>query len=168
MASSRKRGRLSSGIAPQSREYYKCVVENCDQSLRGDRITEHFQKNAKLAVLDEAKKLVIPGDLTNALQYCNRMLIYDIMLKNHTKYLLYNSYTSTNLPNWKSHGFKARNEKPLPAAFRNFLTQHNNQEIEANLGIFRCEYCTKTFKIFLIIFLCTYSISKCFLQYRHF
>ena len=107
--------------------------------MRGDRITEHFQKNAKLAVLDEAKKLVIPGDLTNALQYCNRMLIYDIMLKNHTKYLLYNSYTSTNLPNWKSHGFKVRNEKPLPAAFRNFLTQPTNQEIEANPAIDQVE-----------------------------
>ena len=39
-----------------SHDNYKYVIENCDKIVRGDRIREHFQRNSKLQVLDEAKK----------------------------------------------------------------------------------------------------------------
>ena len=72
-----KRGRLPKGITPLSQEFYKCVVVNCDQILRGDTVTSHFRKKSKLQVLDEAKKLDGAGDLTNGLNYIKGLCVDD-------------------------------------------------------------------------------------------
>ena len=43
-----KRGRLPKGIpTPLAKQFYKCVVVNCDQILRGDTVTSHFRKKSK-------------------------------------------------------------------------------------------------------------------------
>ena len=34
---------------------YKCVVKNCDKSMRGDKIKDHFEKTSNLSILDKAK-----------------------------------------------------------------------------------------------------------------
>ena len=117
-----KRGRLPKGITPQSQEFYKCVVVNCDQILRGDTVTSHFRKKSKLQVLDEAKKLDGVGDLTNGLNYIKGLCVDDEKQRNHTIYLLSNGYSSTNLPTYTSPEFKKKNTKPLPQLMRNFLT----------------------------------------------
>ena len=116
-----KRGRLPKGITPLSQEFYKCVVVNCDQILRGDTVTSHFRKKSKLQVLDEAKKLDGAGDLTNGLNYIKGLCVDDENQRNHTFYLLSNGYSSTNLPTYTSPEFKKKNTKPLPQLMRNFL-----------------------------------------------
>ena len=40
------RGRLLSGVPPQSKEFFNCVVANCDESIRDDRIVKHFQTSS--------------------------------------------------------------------------------------------------------------------------
>ena len=102
------RGRLPSGLPPQGKEYFNCVVANCDESIRGDRIVGHFQTNVKLDVLDEAKKLDGPGDLTNGLRYINVMCVDDTKQKNHTAFCLSNGYTSMKLPKLGCKEFKKK------------------------------------------------------------
>ena len=116
-----KRGRLPKGIPPQSQEFFKCVVVNCDQIIRGDGITSHFRKKSKLQVLDEAKKLDVVGDLTNGLNYIEGLCVDDEKQRNHTIYLLSNGYSSSKLPTFTSPEFKKKNTKPLPQLMRNFL-----------------------------------------------
>ena len=112
-----KRGRLASGQT-LSREQYCCVVENCKQTFRGDKIGEHFQRFSKLAVLDDAKKLDVTGEIVNGLNHINTLLVDDENQKKHTVYLLSNGYSSKNLPSWKSDGFRKRKDfSALPAAF---------------------------------------------------
>ena len=116
-----KRGRLGKGISYQSQEYYNCVVVNCNKNMRGDTISNHFRDKSKLAILDEAKKLDVVGELTNGLNYIEGLLVDDENQRNHTIYLLSNGYTSTKLPTWQCPEFKKKNTKPLPQLMRNFL-----------------------------------------------
>ena len=103
-----KKDKVDSDTVPESRQFYKCPVANCPKTVRGDRISEHFQKKSKHDVLDEAKKLVVPGDITSGLEYINNMLTDDENHRNHTKYLLNNGYSSTHLPKWWHDGFKKK------------------------------------------------------------
>jgi hypothetical protein len=116
-----KRGRLPKGIPHLGKQFYKCVVVNCDQIIRGDGITSHFRTKSKLQVLDEAKKLDGAGVLTNGLNYIEGLCVDDENQKNHTIYLLSNGYTSAKLPTMTSPEFKKKNTKPLPQFMRNFL-----------------------------------------------
>ena len=52
----------------KSHDNYKYVIENCDKIVGGDRIREHFQRNSKLQVLDEAKKMDVSGEIVNGLK----------------------------------------------------------------------------------------------------
>ena len=52
----------------KSHDNYKYVIENCDKIVQGDRIREHFQRNSKLQVLDEAKKMDVSGEIVNGLK----------------------------------------------------------------------------------------------------
>ena len=89
--------------------------------MRGDKVSDHFKKFAKLAVLDEAKKLDVPLDMTNGLKHINELLVDDEKQRNHTLYLLSNGYSSTNLPTWKSEGFKKSADRPLPVGYKGFF-----------------------------------------------
>lgn len=132
------RGRLPSGLPPQGKEYFNCVVANCDESIRGDRIVGHFQTNVKLDVLDEAKKLDGPGDLTNGLRYINVMCVDDTKQKNHAAFCLSNGYTSMKLPKLGCKEFKKKNDTPLPAAFAGFQkqsTKRKNEQDQTNSKI---------------------------------
>ena len=131
------RGRLTSGPY-QSKTYFKCVVANCDESIRGDRIVNHFQENVKLDVLDEAKKLDGPGDDTNGLRYIDVMCVDDTKQKNHTAFCLSNGYTSTKLPKLGCNEFKKKNDTPLPAAFAGFQklsSKRKNEQDQTNSKI---------------------------------
>lgn len=112
-----KRGRLSSGTTPLSRDQYSCVIEKCEATFRGDSIAGHFRKNSKIAVLEDARKLDVSGERTNGLNHINTLL-EDENQRKHTVFLLINGYSSENLPNFKSEGFKKRKE--LPSAFSLF------------------------------------------------
>ena len=79
-----KRGRLASGGPPLSKEQYKCKVENCQESFRGDLIPDHFRRKSKLAVLDEAKKLDVSSEITNGINQISTLLINDENQKKHT------------------------------------------------------------------------------------
>jgi hypothetical protein len=113
------RGRLVTAGGAQSKAFFKCVVESCNQTIRGDRITEHFRTKSKLEVLDEAKNMDVSGILTNGLKHIDSMCVDDETQNAHTKYLLSNGYSSNNLPNKKSPGFKKRINVELSAAFAN-------------------------------------------------
>ena len=129
------RGRLPSGLPPQAKEFFNCVVANCDESIRGDRIVKHFQDFVKLDVLDEAKKLDGPGDLTNGLRYIDVMCVDDTKQKNHTAFCLNNGYTSTKLPKLGCPEFKKKNDIPLPAAFSGFQkipSKRKNEQDQTN------------------------------------
>ena len=117
--STNKRGRLPSGRPYKARQKFQCVVVDCNQIVRGDRITEHFQIHSKMEVLDEAKKMDVVGVLTNGLAYIDRMCIDSEKQKNHTKYLLANGYSSSKLPNMNSAEFKIKDDRPLPKQFLN-------------------------------------------------
>ena len=79
-----KRGRLASGGPPLYKEQYKCKVENCQESFRGDLIPDHFRRKLKLAVLDEAKKLDVSSEITNGINHISTLLIDDENQKKHT------------------------------------------------------------------------------------
>ena len=133
--STNKRGRLPSGPY-KAKLKYKCVVVQCNQNIRGDRITKHFWDNSKMDVLDEAKKMDSVGVLTNGLAYIDRMFIDSEKQKNHTKYLLANGYSSSKLPNMKSDEFKKKNDKPLPKQFQNsgFFIKAPKRQAAEELG----------------------------------
>ena len=77
-----------------SKEQYKCKVENCQESFRGDLIPDHFRRKSKLAVLDEAKKLDVSSEMakkldvsseiTNGINHISTLLIDDENQKKHT------------------------------------------------------------------------------------
>ena len=67
-----------------SKEQYKCKVENCQESFRGDLIPDHFRRKSKLAVLDEAKKLDVSIEITNEINHFSTLLIDDENQKKHT------------------------------------------------------------------------------------
>ena len=79
-----KRGRLASEGPLLSKEQYKCKVENCQESFRGDMIPDHFRRKSKLAVLDEAKKLDVSSEITNGINHISTLLIDDENQKKHT------------------------------------------------------------------------------------
>ena len=103
----------------KSHDNYKYVIENCDKIVRGDRIRGHFQRNSKLQVLDEAKKMDVSGEITNGLKHIDSMVIDDENQRNHTKYLLSNGYSSNKLPTHKTEDFRKRPNVSLPNAFSN-------------------------------------------------
>ena len=119
--STNKRGRLPSGPY-KAKLKYKCVVVQCNENIRGDRIPKHFRDNSKMDVLDEAKKMDSVGVLTNGLA------------KNHTKYLLANGYSSSKLPNMKSDEFKKKNDTPLPKQFLIFFIKAPKRQAAQELG----------------------------------
>ena len=87
------RGRLGTGQIP-SNEKYNCVVETCQQIVRGDSISEHFAKKSKLDVLDDAKKMDVSGEIVNGLHHINSLLVDDENQRKHTEYLLSNGFSS--------------------------------------------------------------------------
>ena len=115
----KSRGRLKAPGPNMSHELFKCVVENCNKSVRGDRLKEHFKKKSKLEVLDEAKKMDVSGEITNGLKHIDSMLIDDENQRNHTKYLLSNGYSSTKLPKWQEFKKRPKMSMSLPNAFSN-------------------------------------------------
>ena len=119
MSAPKARGRLKAAGPNMSHEKFKCVVKNCNQIVRGDRIKEHFQKKSKLEVLDEAKKMDVSGEITNGLKHIDSMVIDDENQRNHTKYLLSNGYSSNKLPKWSTEDFRKRPNISLPNAFSN-------------------------------------------------
>ena len=107
------RGRLKSAGGAQDKAFFKCVVESCNQTIRGDRITDHFRTKSKLDVLDEAKKMDVSGVLTNGLKHIDSMLVDDKSQNAHTKYLLSNGFSSKHLPDCDSYGFKQQYSKNI-------------------------------------------------------
>ena len=112
-----KRGRLKSAGGVKTQLKYKCVVKDCDMIIRGDRIGKHFRGKSKLDVLDEAKKMDVSGVLTNGLKHIDSMLVDDKSQNAHTKYLLSNGFSSKNLPDCDSYGFKKHTSVQLSGAF---------------------------------------------------
>lgn len=132
--STNKRGRLPSGRPYKAKQKNQCVVVQCNEIIRGDRIPKHFRDNSKMDVLDEAKKMDSVGVLTNGLAYIDRMCIDSEKQKNHTKYLLANGYSSSKLPNMKSDEFKKKNDTPLPKQFLNFFIKAPKRQTAEELG----------------------------------
>ena len=115
------RGRLpaargASGKTP-ARDDFKCVVKDCEEIIRGDRISGHFQEKSKLDVLDDAKKMDVSGEVVNGLRHINSMCIDDENQRKHTIYLLNNGYSSKKLPGMKDEGFKKRKDVNFTGAF---------------------------------------------------
>ena len=115
----RKRGRLPTPGIDKNHDHYKCIIENCDTIVRGDRIKWHFKKMSKLEILDEAKKMDVTGEIVNGLKHIDSMLIDDKIQRDHTRWLLSNGYSSMKLPNCDTEGFKKRPTVSLPNAFKN-------------------------------------------------
>ena len=112
-----KRGRLKSAGGVKTQLKYKCVVKNCNMILRGDRIAKHFRQTSKMDVLDDAKKMDVSGVLTNGLKHIDSLLVDDEAQNSHTKYLLSNGFSSKNLPDCDSYGFKKHTSVQLSGAF---------------------------------------------------
>ena len=51
-----KQGPLRHDITP-SRLNYKCLAKNCNRSIRGDKLSDHYAKNADMKMLELARKL---------------------------------------------------------------------------------------------------------------
>ena len=115
----RKRGRLPTPGIDKNHDHYKCIIENCDTIVRGDRIKEHFRKKSKLQILDEAKKLDVSGEIVNGLKHIDSFVIDDKNQRDHTRWLLSNGFSSMKLPNCDTEGFKKRPNVSLPNAFSN-------------------------------------------------
>ena len=52
------RGPKKSGFNPV-KEYYRCLVKNCNSEFKGDEISKHFTKNAIILF----SKIKLRGDL---------------------------------------------------------------------------------------------------------
>ena len=65
-----------------SRLTYKCVVENCDYSMRSDRFKAHFEKCSDFTVLDQAKKMsnALHGEDHIKKLVINTLKVYPLLL----------------------------------------------------------------------------------------
>ena len=112
-----RRGPYNLGTIPPSKEYYKCIIEKCGVSIRGDRIKGHFEKTADLTLLDQAKKM---GNVQGEKHI--KDLVSDDLEKSHTIFLLKEGYLSTSLPDYEAHCFKVQlKSKEINPMFRGFI-----------------------------------------------
>ena len=95
--SSGKRGPLANFEKP-SKLFYKCLVENCNKSIRGDRLPEHYLKSADMKILESAQKMSEDEDRVTIIN-----LIKDQDKQCHTLFLYKNGYNELKLPNFRGH-----------------------------------------------------------------
>ena len=111
-----------------------CKAEN----IRGYQIKKHFQKNSDLKAVDQFYE----NNLANSDDYLeNLMSLESSSVKMHTKYLLDNKHSSSDLPSYNSPNFlcqqtdkqekaylaKIKKLKKFIEPLKNFISENRNQ-----------------------------------------
>ena len=120
-----------------SDDKYICPVCNA-KNIRGDQIKKHFQKNSDLKAVDKFYE----DNLANSDDYLENLLsLESSSVKMHTKYLLDNRHSSSDLPSYNSPNFlcqqideeekaylaKIKKLKKFIEPLKNFISENRNQ-----------------------------------------
>ena len=144
---------MAGALDPFSKVYkstakYNCIVENCEESFRGDRFKIHFEKCADIFILDQAVKM---GNIMLGEEHIKTSIDEDSK-RAHTIFLLKEGYSSNNDTNlvYICKGFKDQlKSKTTPKVFENFFikpkkvmkidekseAEHEQMEVESDENI---------------------------------
>ena len=92
-----KRGPLRSDVTP-SRLYYKCLAANCNKTVRGDTLPQHYLKNVDTKILEIAQNMTEDDGRTTIIN-----LISDDCIQNHTLFFFKEGFSAKNLPSYRGH-----------------------------------------------------------------
>ena len=138
-----KRGPIAK-ISQPSTEYYKCVVKDCKAiKIRGDEVSSHFQSSANLIILEHAneKQLLMKKNLQAGVTIdISKDNLTELLSKSteqekgHTIYMFNHGFSSINLPNYNSVGFKCQQKKaPYSNAWKGFNIVPKKSKMSENI-----------------------------------
>ena len=83
---------MSSGGLPPSKQMYECLVSDCNERIRGDKLKDHYKKYVKFALLEEDGE----GQQTK-IQHLQRKEA------DHTQYFIQENFDTHSIPGYKRH-----------------------------------------------------------------
>ena len=97
-SSSSKRGPLANAGGAPIKSKYKCIVPECSNECRGDKLKEHYLSKVDYKILSQVKRF------SQDMAYYEINKIENLSIRYHTKYFFDKKcFTIQDIPSYKNH-----------------------------------------------------------------